>query len=337
MIRTLLATTAIATLVATGAYAQTTTPTPVAPMEQPAAPNVIHADGHLASRIIGQTVYNSAADDAENIGSINDIVISNDGDVEAVVIGVGGFLGIGRKDVAIEYNLVEWTERDGDRWAIVNTTREALEAQQEFDVSAYRPLPADTQVGNTKPATAQDLGAPAPAAATDEAPANNDTVAVAPADDTATAPADDTAAAPAEETVTQAPADEPAAGTDQTRTSAIDRSALTEVQREGIRSEDFVGTTVYGANDENVGSVGDVVMSQDGQVEAVILDVGGFLGIGSKEVAVGMDNLSFLGDGEGNMYLYTPFTREQLEAQPEYDADTYAASRDDQLLIVPVQ
>src|SRR5690606_13493605 len=106
-----------------------------------------------------QTVYNSAANDGENIGSVTDLVISEDGDVEAVVVGVGGFLGIGQKNVALEFDTVEWVERDGSQWLVIPTNREALEALPEFDTAAYRPMPADTEVGNTKPATAEDIGA----------------------------------------------------------------------------------------------------------------------------------------------------------------------------------
>ena len=325
MIRKLLATTAIATLVATGAYAQTA-PAPAAPMEQTAAPEVIHADGHLASNIIGQTVYNSAGDDAENIGSVSDLVLSSDGNVEAIIVGVGGFLGIGQKNVAFEYDLVEWAERDGNQWLIVPTNREALEALEEFDTAAYRPMPADAQVGNTSPASAEQLGVAKTATGTDTtaaAPAaNNNTTAVAP-----TAPAGDaTAQAPAVDT------------TDETTTAAIDRSTLTEVDSVGLSAEELIGTTVYGADDDNVGSIEDVIISSDGSgVEAVIMDVGGFLGIGAKSVAVGMENLAFMADADGNHYLYTQFTREQLEAQPEYDASTFADNRTDQLLMVPAQ
>jgi hypothetical protein len=43
----------------------------------------------------------------ENIGTINDIILSSDGSVEAVVIGVGGFLGIGEKDVAVNFDALE--------------------------------------------------------------------------------------------------------------------------------------------------------------------------------------------------------------------------------------
>lgn len=315
MIRKLLATTAIVTLVtAGGAYAQTAPTAPTMPTEQ-AAPRVVHADGHLASDIIGETVYSGTGDDAENIGSISDIVLSPEGEVEAVVIGVGGFLGIGKKAVAIEYDLVQWTERDDNRYLVVETTREALEALPTFDVAAYRPMPADAEIGNTKPATGQEIGAATPASPS----------AVAPADNTAQAPAD---TAPADTTV----ADDMT--TDDTRTSAIDRSAMTEVPATELSADNLIGTTVYGADDENVGSIADVILSTDGQVDAVTVDVGGFLGIGAKEVALDLDNLAFMREGD-NLYLYTALTKEQLEAQPAYDSSTFAESRDEQLLVLP--
>ncbi|TJX46649.1 MAG: PRC-barrel domain containing protein, partial [Mesorhizobium sp.] len=62
--------------------------------------------------------------------------------------------------------------------------------------------------------------------------------------------------------------------------------------------------------------------------------VGGFLGIGEKEVAVGMDNLKFMTDKDGKKYLYTTFTKEQLEKQAAYDKGSYAQKRDEQRMIV---
>lgn len=339
MIRKLLATTALAALMSTGALAQTAAPATTQPgaavqdpaVQTPAAGEtrmVTQADGNLASNIIGETVYNSTADNAESIGEVNDIVIGADGSIEALVIGVGGFLGIGEKDVAIEYDLAEWVERGDDRWIVVPTTADALKAQPEFDRLAYQPMPEGSQVGQTEPATAEDL-AVAPAsdgAATTAAPAtdaanqtmaaqqnaNNDAVVMAPG-----------------------AAEQPVAGTDQTRTAAIDRSTLKPMVAEELTAETIIGSTVYGNNEENVGEVGDLLMGQDGQIDAVIIDVGGFLGIGEKEVAVGMDNLEFMVDENGNRYLYTPFTQEQLEAQPAYDEATYADRRDDMRMIVP--
>lgn len=352
MIRNLLATTAIATIVATGAYAQTTTPTttqdPAATTttQAPAAPQQVEmvkkADGFLANNLIGQSVYNGIGDDAENIGDINDLVISPEGDVQAVVIGVGGFLGIGEKDVAIEYDLVSWQERDGQEWLVVETTADALKAQEEFDTAAYEPQPADADVKETKPATAEDL-AKAPVEKADEE------MAEAPAEEPMTeeqaaAPTEEPAAEEDKDKMAEAPAAEDKAVeetaeapvTDDTRTAAIDRDSLTERPLGDISAEDFIGTTVYGANDENVGEIGDVVLTEDGKVDAVIVDVGGFLGIGEKEVAVGMDNLKFLSDEDGELYLYTDFTEEQLEAQAEYDESSYAENRDEMRMNVPM-
>ena len=147
MIRNLLATTAIATLVATGAFAQdATTPAPAPADRRPDDPGSragrsgnVTADGHLATQIIGESVYNGTGDDAENIGDVNDIVVGADGKIEAVVVGVGGFLGIGEKDVAVDFTQLEWAERDGDRWLVAPMTKEQLETQAAFDRSAYEP------------------------------------------------------------------------------------------------------------------------------------------------------------------------------------------------------
>lgn len=147
----------VGTLFATSsAYAQIATPgDPLAP--PPPAPLVKHAEGHLASNLIGENVYNGTSAEAENIGDVNDIVINPDGTVAALVIGVGGFLGIGEKNVAIEYDLVEIGMVNEDEVLVVKTTAEALKAQEEFDSAAYVPMPADMNVKETKPATAEDL------------------------------------------------------------------------------------------------------------------------------------------------------------------------------------
>jgi sporulation protein YlmC with PRC-barrel domain len=375
MIRNLLATTALATLLSTAAYAQDTTapaPAPAAPTTQETAPAeapVARADGHLATNLIGETVYNGTGDDAENIGEVNDMVVGANGEVESIVIGVGGFLGIGEKNVAVNYSEVDWAERDGDRWLVVPTTKEQLEAQADFDRRAYDPAPATTAGTDTAPATDDTAMAPAPVAPADPAAPADDQTATAPADpaapaddQTATAPADPAApaddqtatapadpAAPADDQTATAPADpaapaddqtaaapaDPAApaGTDQTTTAAVDKSKLTEMPAGDISSENLVGTTVYGANDEMIGEIGDVVLEGE-KVDTIIVDVGGFLGVGEKEVAVAMDNLAFMTDADGNTYLYTTFTKEQLDAQPAYDEATFAEKRDEQRLMM---
>src|SRR5262245_53102361 len=135
MIRNLLATTALATFVAAAAaYAQQqpapapaepqTTTEPAAPADQ-AAP-VIKADGFLASNIVGESVYNGTGDTAENIGDVNDIVLAKDGKAESMVIGVGGFLGMGERNVAVPFDKLTWSESNGDRWLVFQSTKEQL-------------------------------------------------------------------------------------------------------------------------------------------------------------------------------------------------------------------
>jgi sporulation protein YlmC with PRC-barrel domain len=329
MIRTLLASTALATLVATAAYAQQD-PAPAAapaPAEttQPAAPSVdqpmTKADGYLATNMIGESVYNGTGDNAENIGDVNDIVIGNEGAVKAVVIGVGGFLGIGEKSVAIDMGKLDWAEANGDRWLVTNVSKEQLEALPAFDRTPYDPAPAP--VASNDPLTP---ASPAPSDGTAVAPAPAEPAVAAnpvPADQPA---ATDSAAAPA--------TDSAAPATDATTTAAIDKTTLTEIPSGELKAEELIGTKVYGANDEHIGEISDIILSQDGKVDSFVLDVGGFLGMGEKPVAIGFDKLAFMTDKDGNKYLYTKFTKEQLEAQPAYDKGTYTEKRDDQRLIV---
>ncbi|RWN44729.1 MAG: PRC-barrel domain containing protein [Mesorhizobium sp.] len=294
---------------ATAPTAPVTTDTAQKPADMNAAPAepVKRADGNLATNIIGEDVYNGTGDDAQNIGDVNDIVLTKEGKAESLVIGVGGFLGLGAKNVTYDFSKAQWAEKNGDRWLVAQTTKEELQAQPDFDRKAYDPAPATT--ASNEPA------ATAPAAV----PSDTTAPAVAPADKTAEAPAATTPDASAP---------------DQTQTAAIDKSTLTEMPVGEIRADDLKGTTVYGANDARVGEIGDVVLAPDNKTDAVIVDVGGFLGVGEKEVAVGMDNLKFMTDKDGNKYLYTTFTKEQLEAQTAYDKGSYAEQRDQQRMIV---
>lgn len=63
----------------------------------------------LASSLIGRSVQNTQG---ETLGDINDVVLDQNGDVVAVLIGVGGFLGLGGKDVAVQYDALEFKKRE---------------------------------------------------------------------------------------------------------------------------------------------------------------------------------------------------------------------------------
>jgi PRC-barrel domain len=63
----------------------------------------------LASKLIGTTVVGA---NNESIGDVNDVLLDRSGQAAAVVVGVGGFLGIGEKDVAVSFNQLEFTSRN---------------------------------------------------------------------------------------------------------------------------------------------------------------------------------------------------------------------------------
>jgi sporulation protein YlmC with PRC-barrel domain len=336
MIRKLLATTAFATLIASGAFAQETQPAApadpavTAPAGTASAPARVDGE-HLASNIIGEAVYNGNGQDAERIGDVNDLVVDKDGKIKSVVVGVGGFLGIGEKNVALDFTELKWndpvasgtaadgstTASTGDRWLVTAATKDSLQALPDFDRSVYDEQPAATTAMSQNADGSMSTGTMASPTVADNA------TTAAPAAGGTMAPADNGAMT-----------NNMAATPDATQTAAIDRSTLTDVPADQLTAENLVGTTVYGANDTNVGDISDIVLSQDGKVDAVLIDVGGFLGIGSKTVAVGMDKLSFLQDADNNRYLYTTFTKEQLDAQAAYNADTYASDRQNQRLTV---
>ena len=75
------------------------------------------------------TYYNQYVYDTQNnkIGAVKDVLLDKEGRVSAVIVGVGGMLGVGEKDVAVPFNALKLAEKDGDRYLVMNTTKEALE------------------------------------------------------------------------------------------------------------------------------------------------------------------------------------------------------------------
>src|SRR5262249_37827796 len=72
------------------------------------------------SKLIGLNVYN---DQNEKIGSIKDLMVDKSGKIESAVIGVGGFLGMGERDVAVKFSELKWsTEPAKSANASSNTT-----------------------------------------------------------------------------------------------------------------------------------------------------------------------------------------------------------------------
>jgi sporulation protein YlmC with PRC-barrel domain len=93
-------------LLATVAFAQSPTATTDRANMAPAAASDSSFQGHWrASKVVGLSVYN---DNNESLGSINDLLTDKNGNIKAVVIGVGGFLGVGEHLVAIPFEKIKF-------------------------------------------------------------------------------------------------------------------------------------------------------------------------------------------------------------------------------------
>ena len=139
-----------AALITTAASAQTSPTSTTA--------STAHRDEWRASKVVGINVYNDAN---EKIGDINELLLNRSGKIANVVIGVGGFLGVGEHNVAIDYDKIKWVDQpvtsastsatktttgtatttpsssaSAHNWypdhAVVNATKEQLKAMPQF-------------------------------------------------------------------------------------------------------------------------------------------------------------------------------------------------------------
>jgi uncharacterized protein YrrD len=363
MLKHLLVTTALVTLMSTAALAESSTTTTQgnntnATMTQGTVAQsgksaryltATEAKGHMASKLIGMNIYSGQADSGEgaatqgtatqqqgstqgtttqdtasqdtttqgtatqgsstqanasrtgeSIGEINDIIIGDDGRVLAVIVGVGGFLGMGEKDVAIAFEDLQWNN-NGNQPMVVTlmTSKESLKGAPAFDTNAADMANVSNDTETTGAATST----------------NNNTAANTTTDTMNNSSSGNSASN--------------AGGTNNNATvgAAPDRQNLSPAKNEMLSAENLNNRTVYSKDNQNIGEVADVLL-KDGKIAAVVLDVGGFLGMGEKPVAISFNDLEVMSDNSDNLYLYTKFTREQLDSAPTYDQDAYSKNPD---------
>jgi hypothetical protein len=82
--------------------------------------------------------------------------------------------------------------------------------------------------------------------------------------------------------------------------------------------EGVLGREVLSATNENMGRIVDVLVDRTGQVRAAIIDFGGFLGVGSRKIAVDWNALHFPPPGKPGARITLELTRDQVKAAPEY-------------------
>jgi sporulation protein YlmC with PRC-barrel domain len=136
----MLAVAAIGALVSTGAFAQNSN----------ATQNASAKGEWQSSKLIHMNVYNGQN---EKIGDIKELMLDKSGKINDVVIGVGGFLGMGEHDVAVKFDQLKWsngsattgsaqpapatknTDRNYPDHAVFNATKDQLKAMPNFEYS----------------------------------------------------------------------------------------------------------------------------------------------------------------------------------------------------------
>jgi len=236
-------------------------------------------------KLIGRNIKNA---DDETIGEIKSIYINKEGKVDSVMVGVGGFLGMGDREVRIAWSDLKITD-NGEK-VMVNMTKDELKAKPEYrykNESWRGQVFTDTGPWAARPSdTARAADAPRPA---------NDQLA-----QTTKPPADRS---------TDKPSDRPNLAA---TTSTGDFNAAGEMSGNAL-----IGATVRNEKREAVGKIEDVYVDNSGAIKTVVVAVGGFLGVGAKDVAVKWSDLKFSRDDK-SIVIMTSWTKESLKAMPDY-------------------
>lgn len=304
-----LATTAAAALMATTVHAQTEMQSPFV---DSTAENVASAQTVRASNLIGKSVYVTQAEvnglevdtDAiewERVGEVSDLIMSPDGEVNAVLLDIGGFLGLGERSVALsvdQVKLVSGMNDGGEYYVVFNGTAETLENAPEYDSAAIGTWAEDSDAN----AGATD------GAAVDPAMTETDTTTDEASSDTQMVATDNDA------TMTEGDQDNIYAAAPPN--VAVD--GWSQVQFNELTTEDLTGAVVLDTNMEDIGEVAELYLSEDGQLTGARLDIGGFLGIGEDHVRVDMQSLNIQREGDaGQFRVYVDMTEESLKAMQE--------------------
>lgn len=92
------------------------------------------------------------------------------------------------------------------------------------------------------------------------------------------------------------------------------------MQTAELTADDLSGAPVYGENGDEIGELDEILLDDRGNIDRVVMDVGGFLGIGEKPVALDMSQVSIQqADNGGEIRAYIPHTEDELEGMKAYD------------------
>jgi hypothetical protein len=101
-----------------------------------------------------------------------------------------------------------------------------------------------------------------------------------------------------------------------TEKETMDHSQHVRLSDVDLNETTLKDATIYGSNDEKIGSVSH--LHGAGPSAQVVVDVGGFLGIGAKPVAIALSQLDVMRDEGGDVHAVTTLTKDQVKVLPEH-------------------
>lgn len=225
----------------------------------------------------GRTMTMQDLEQMEQIGEVQDLILDEQGRVQAVLVDVGAFLGMGAHSVAVGLHQLNFVTdaTDPSRIYVVSMIgADTLEEAPEFDETIRR------EMGSSDEPMTEGAGS---TRMTEEGWRRDRERLSAP---------------------------------------AIEREGFQRLEANQMSVDNLIGASVYDATDEDVGDINDVVLGQDGEAQYVIVDVGGFLGMGTHTVAIGFDEMTVMqGRDLEDLRVYVDVTEETLEAMPEHTRD----------------
>ena len=101
---------------------------------------------------------------------------------------------------------------------------------------------------------------------------------------------------------------------------AAEAPTSTTAPTEAMQASNIIGAEVTDAQGNSIGKIGDILLSPKGEVSSYVINVGGFLGIGDKPVALSTQQVTIVADASGSLKASTAMTKDTLNAQPEFKA-----------------
>lgn len=175
--------------------------------------------------------------------------------------------------------------------------------------NAFAQSPPPTQAPAPTPDAPPSSESGAPSSDSSSSPATNPPAPGPTEPATPSAPAPSAPATPP--VATPAPTPAPSPPPPQPDTTSVTVIGSKEVQ--GI-----LGNEVRSVNNESMGRIADVIVDGEGKPRAVIIDFGGFLGVGSRKIAVDWKALHFVPGASKRYSIALELTKEQVKAAPEY-------------------